>query len=198
MRGSNLRILIFIDLLATALGSSIILMMVLSVNKGKAAAKQAGIPREFIHYRVSCVDTGARFNITVRSGETQQWMESQSSIDAITDTNFFLKNADISVEKKIGKLLIWGPVTEYNGQDKTTNLYNVFSTVQKGGDWVIGVLYADNSRIRNDDSFDISDSVEVIHTWRLPHMIADTVVRSWVSLGNYSKINFKIDVPQPK
>ncbi|MDN3654863.1 hypothetical protein QWZ08_04435 [Ferruginibacter paludis] len=196
MRGSNLRILIFIDLLATALGSSIILMMVLSVNKGKAIAKQAGIPREFIHYRVSSPDTGAHFNIIVKSGETSQWVESQSSIGAITDTNFFLKNADKSGEKKVGKLLIWGPVTEYSDQGKTPNQFNVFSTIQKGGPWIIGVLYYDNSGIKNDDSFNINDSIEVIHSWRLPHMLSDTVVHKWVTLGNYSTINFKIDVPE--
>jgi hypothetical protein len=187
MYRGNFRILIFIDLLATALGSSIILMMILSVNKGKAAGV-AGNPRSFIYDRVFADnDPNALFKVIVKSGDTNEWLESDIPEIAEKTPGIFLMEPQ---PKK--QIHIWGPVNQYDSLGKFAGqVYNVYSTAKKPGKWIVGILYYNNKDIAKLQTGQLSTPISITHILRIDGK--DTTIHKEVSLGNYSYISFTVD-----
>jgi hypothetical protein len=187
MYKGNFRILIFIDLLATALGSSIILMMILSVNRGKAAGP-AGKARDFIYYRVLIKsDTAAKFKLIVKNGETNEWIESDfpENVDAMPGV--FLAPVMSST-----KIFVWGPVRQFDSLGNYEGAsYNMYCTTLKKTKWVVGVLYYNNTALSTFHTGDVSASIPITHLLRVAGKDQDSVVQSTVTLGNYSYITFK-------
>jgi hypothetical protein len=185
MYKGNFRILIFIDLLATALGSSIILMMILSVNRGKAAGV-AGKARDFIYYRALIkADTNAQFRMVVKNGETNEWIESEFPENAFPTSGVFLSPVDGQT-----RIFIWGPARQYDSLGMYEGIaYNMYCTTLKKSQWVVGLLYYNNKSLSRLSTSDVSTTIPITHLLRVDGK--DSLIQSTVSLGNYSYITFK-------
>jgi hypothetical protein len=176
MYKGNFRILIFIDLLATALGSSIILMMILSVNHGKAAPP-TGKARNYIYYKVYALDNpDALFRVIVRNGDNNTWIEGDFPENAQSKHGIFL-GSDTST------VFIWGPVTESDSAGLTRNVYNMYSTVKNTRPWVIGVLYYNDRNLSRMNADALNRPVTIRQILQIGD--STSVITRQVTLGNY-------------
>lgn len=179
MFSGNFRVLIFIDLLATAMGGSLILMMILSINRN-SQAPPAGAARNFVFYKVWADDPDAYLKVVVRNGDKSKWVSGTiPELSYANDKLFLIADEEASI-------FAWGPVTEYDAENnKTRNVYNVYSTAAEAGDWVFGVLYYNNGKLNRSQSLQADAPLTIHHalqTIDLP--LTETVSRT--SLGNYS------------
>lgn len=187
MFSGNFRVLIFIDLLATALGGSLLLMMILSVSKEKPTPLQ-GTARDYIFYQVWADDPDACFKVIVKNGDNNNWLESpiQEKTDSLTGT--------FIINQKKEDVFAWGPVTEYrtDGTNTGNNKFNVYSPVEQSGNWTLGVLYYNNKKLNVGNIDVISSPVKVHHHIQTQNAVMDTTIL--VSLGNYSYIPYSVKV----
>lgn len=186
MFSGNFRVLIFIDLLATALGGSLILMMILSVSK-KQSAPPAGVARNYVHYQVYTDDPNAYLRLIVKNGDNNQWKECpiQETADS-TGNTFILNEANQSV-------YAWGPATELDPstQQVRHNVFNIYSTAEKNGNWVMGVLYYNNKLLNSGSIEPISKPISIHHEYQTLNSKGST--DTLVTLGNYSFVSFTLD-----
>lgn len=191
MRSGNFRVLIFIDLLATALGGSLILMMVLSTTKTQSAPP-AGVARNFIFYQVYAEDPNAYLKIIVQNSDKKQWMESTMQELADSTSGTFLLNN----EKQ--DVFIWGPVTEFDTSGNMTtrnsiplkNIFNVYSTTEEKGVWTLGALYYNNKTL-NEGSIDaVNKPIKLHHYLKTLNGTILNDTTTFVTLGNYGYITY--------
>lgn len=185
MFSGNFRVLIFIDLLATALGSSLILMMILSVSKSQSSPP-AGTARNYVFYQVWTDNPDAYLKIIVQNGDNNKWMEGTIQELADSTSGTFIINEDKQ------DVFAWGPVTEFNNENKVINrnVFNVYSTAEKKGNWVLGVLYYNNKNLNKGITDVVSKPIKIFHHYKT--LDIDTTTFSYVTLGNYDYINYNM------
>lgn len=185
MFSGNFRVLIFIDLLATALGGSLILMMILSVSKSQSSPP-AGTARNYVFYQVWTDNPDAYLKVIVQNGDNNKWME--STIQELADST----SGTFIIDEDKQDVFAWGPVTEFNNENKliNRNVFNVYSTAEKKGNWVLGVLYYNNKNLNKGMTDVVSEPIKIYHHYKT--LDIDTTTISYVTLGNYNYINYNM------
>ena len=191
MFSGNFRVLIFIDLLATAMGGSLILMMILSISKNQSAPP-AGAARSFISYKVWTDDADAYLKLIVKNGNTEKWFG--GTIPELKEAT-----SDIFIIDEKEEVFAWGPVTEYDSANRVIahNVFNVYSTANKEGNWVLGVLYYNNKNLNEGNAIDPANTeIKVHHQWQTmadPEMLEK---EDNLSIGNYSFRTVNLKIPE--
>ncbi len=190
MFSGNFRILIFIDLLATALGSSLILMMIMSVSQ-KKSAPPAGKATNYVMYRVWTDDENAFIKVLVKNGDSNTWLESEAQELADTIKGTFLTDGQKT------DVYVWGPSNEY-GYDRGLsnrrhkNVYTVYSPSEKPGKWTFAVLYYNHKGFNSAEVSDeeIGKSIVVHQEFSsLDTAASDT---AHVTIGGYAYRTFTV------
>lgn len=186
MFSGNFRVLIFIDLLATAMGGSLILMMILSISRAPSAAP-VGAARAFIMYKVWADDPEVLLKIVVKNGDNGTWLNAD-----IPERN---QNATdpFSLHENKQTVFVWGPVDEFDEKGKITrNVYTVYSTAAEKGRWTLGALYYNHATLNAGKIKNMNElKATLYHELRtIQGESKDTVV---VTLGNYSFLTVDIN-----
>lgn len=134
----------FVDLMASALGCIIILMLVFSVKK-PALTRKIGSPRGYVYYTFEIEDPNADMELYfVRSVDQRRVNYQKVRLNerkTINGPDTLSLGAECSA-------FLWGPIqSQLKGSASSVKKYNVYAVMRERGDWSFGVRYYDRKTL---------------------------------------------------
>jgi hypothetical protein len=180
MQRINFRALIFIDLLASALGGSIILMLILASKKPHSSLP-AGKPRDFIFFKVIVPDESIRLKVFVNKQGAKGWHQS----NFYDEENKHQAGIFSQLDAEEPNVKMWGPAYIRAGSDSVA--YNVYITSPDSTSWVFSTLYFQNQEMEKasgQEKFDIMNKeISIVQHYRTKQK-PDTAIIQKLTIGN--------------
>jgi len=192
MRKSNLFDSAFIDLVASALGALVILMLIFSIKKPASSELKTGKPRGFVFYSFHIPDDSSKYELFFKNDESSLSLTEKSfhiKVDELTKN----PGPDTLKISKYYSAFVWGPTIKDNEK-----WYNIYFVTREKGEWKFGLRYYDNKylsarRLLN-ENVDIksilSKSEEVKHKLRTNNIQIDTTTN--LNIGDEKSIKISI------
>lgn len=180
MKKINFRALIFIDLLASAMGGSIILMLVIASKKPDRALP-AGRPRDFILFKVVVPSENIQIKLFVNKKGTKTWYQSNFYAEEKPNTSAVFSQTELSQTE----VKMWGP--SFLSRKLDSVAYTVYVTSPDSIDWVFSTLYFRNDlleRSTGKQKFDIINQEIAITQYYRTRQKPDTAIILKTTIGN--------------
>src|SRR5687768_1261442 len=132
MFGKGFPVLSFVDLLACALGASILLMLIFSVSGGQPAGI-SGAPRDYILYTVTVDHPDARLRLMIKSPKNKTYVI--GDMEEYRDKLFQKMKVDGAVVFFMGPAQRYDVTLDDAKLNTTKKVYRIYSTFQDLGTW---------------------------------------------------------------